>query len=193
MVSWGSLALFGGLMALGGLSQMMAQTPGVEDYSTRDKADEQKSFLFNGPVNTIEQGTALPIVLGKHMIGSTVISAGMRSSVTWKEDDDTDNHTDPFTVVLQKVNCWAFGDASQYFDLDPGVGEYTVLKYADWTLSVAKNNDSPYLFAEVYVDGSLVNYINIDDSITVTISDVTCSHTVVVYCNYSPPSSDAYE
>lgn len=193
-MSWGSLALFGGLMALGGLSQLMAQTPGVTDYSTRDEADEQKSFLFNGPVNTIEQGTALPIVIGKHMVGSTVVSAGIRSSAVFNENDNPTPYADPFTITVQKVNTWVYGDAGQYFTVSPDSGVYDdILKYSDWTITVTKTVTDSHLSAEIYVDGMSVCYINIADEISYTIYDITSSHSVVVYCKYEQLPGEDYE
>lgn len=41
------------------------------------KADEKPSFIYNGAVNVIEQGYAIPLVYGTHMTGSIVVSAGI--------------------------------------------------------------------------------------------------------------------
>lgn len=76
-VSYGSIALFGASLALGGLAQMLTPTPKVGDYSGREAADERPSFLFNGAVNTVEQGGPVPVIYGRMRVGSTVISGGI--------------------------------------------------------------------------------------------------------------------
>lgn len=42
-----------------------------------DKPDERASFVFNQAVNTIEQGGPVPLVYGRTMTGSTVLSSGI--------------------------------------------------------------------------------------------------------------------
>lgn len=61
--------------AISSVAMALAPTPGTAGGSER--ADERPSFLYNGPVNVIEQGYAVPIVYGIHMTGSVVISAGV--------------------------------------------------------------------------------------------------------------------
>lgn len=60
---------------------MMVYTALVTPGAARERAapDERTSFIFNGAVNTIEQGGAVPCVYGRTMIGSTVISAGINA------------------------------------------------------------------------------------------------------------------
>jgi predicted phage tail protein len=48
------------------------------DYDNAE-VDRAASFLFNGVVNVVEQGGAVPLVYGKHLTGSTVISVNMVS------------------------------------------------------------------------------------------------------------------
>lgn len=43
----------------------------------REAPDERASFLFNGAVNTLEQGSPVPIVYGRFRTGSVVVSAGI--------------------------------------------------------------------------------------------------------------------
>lgn len=47
------------------------------DYDDSE-LNSKKSFLFSGPTNTMEQGGAIPLVYGRMIIGSTVVSAGVR-------------------------------------------------------------------------------------------------------------------
>lgn len=55
---------------------LQALSPSV---STTDggKATEKPSFLYNGAVNVVEQGYAVPLIYGTHMCGSIVVSAGV--------------------------------------------------------------------------------------------------------------------
>jgi predicted phage tail protein len=78
-ISFGSIALAGVGIALGGVSQLLAKTPQVKGYSGREAADVNKpSFLFNGPTNTVVQGTTIPVLCGRRIrVGSVVISAGI--------------------------------------------------------------------------------------------------------------------
>ncbi len=94
----GGMALsFGATLILGGLSQMLAQTP---DTTSRGQGQglDSASYLFNGPVNTTQQGNPVPILYGRLIIGSQVVSASVQAydiaiapnpaggtnSVTWK-------------------------------------------------------------------------------------------------------------
>jgi len=69
--------------ALGGLGPLLLGVTllGVamlmsKQESTKDKK-EKKSFLFDGPINTFEQGGPVPLVYGTIRIGSIVISGGL--------------------------------------------------------------------------------------------------------------------
>lgn len=85
-VSWGasaavaSFAAFvvisvGKMVIMGAIARMMAPSPDTSQGAARP--DEKPSFIYNGAVNTVEQGYAVPIVYGIHMTGSIVISAGV--------------------------------------------------------------------------------------------------------------------
>lgn len=58
-------------------SVMQALAPSPQTASGAARADERPSFLYNGPVQVIEQGYAHPLVFGIHMTGSYVISGGV--------------------------------------------------------------------------------------------------------------------
>ena len=72
-VSYGQIALIGGLLALSGASAML--TPKVSDNS--DDKEEPTSFLISAPQNMIEQGHPVPIVIGETFTGSVMVSAGI--------------------------------------------------------------------------------------------------------------------
>lgn len=68
------LAPIGVGFALGGVSQLLAPSP----KTAKDKQkDEKTSFLFNGPVNVIQQGGCVPLAYGEVLAGSIVASAGI--------------------------------------------------------------------------------------------------------------------
>jgi predicted phage tail protein len=62
--------------AAGGITQLMTKSPKMGNYQAAE-ISQRPSFLFNGVVNTVEQGGPVPLVYGRHLTGSTVISAGM--------------------------------------------------------------------------------------------------------------------
>ncbi len=67
----------GAVMALGGVVQMLA--PQQVGQSSRDDANNAASYNFNGAVNTTAQGNPVPILYGRMIVGSAVISAGIYS------------------------------------------------------------------------------------------------------------------
>ena len=62
-------------MALGGVSQMLS--PQQRGLSANDGPDNGASYNFNGPVNTSAQGNPVPVLYGRMIVGSAVISAGI--------------------------------------------------------------------------------------------------------------------
>ena len=64
---------FGASLILGGLAQMLAKNP----QSTLP--NNSASYLFNGPVNTTTQGNPVPILYGRLIIGSQVVSASVQA------------------------------------------------------------------------------------------------------------------
>lgn len=64
-------------MALGGISMLLApKQPGLE---TRTDTENEASYAFGGPVNTIQQGAPVPAFWGEREVGGAVISASMTS------------------------------------------------------------------------------------------------------------------
>jgi predicted phage tail protein len=66
------LGYLGTALLLGGASMMLA--PDVPDGTSAEKAE---NYLFSGPVNTIKQGSAIPLVYGRAIVGSSTISASV--------------------------------------------------------------------------------------------------------------------
>ena len=72
---WGVVGAVGISLALGGVAQMLTKAPAGLDSS--DKADNSPSYSFNGPVNTQAQGNPVPLLYGRLIVGSAVLSAGI--------------------------------------------------------------------------------------------------------------------
>lgn len=72
---WGTVGALGISMAISGVAQMATKQPIGLDAS--DKADNQPSYSFNGPVNTQAQGNPVPLLYGRMIVGSAVLSAGI--------------------------------------------------------------------------------------------------------------------
>lgn len=73
-INTSTIAMFGVAMALSGASQLLTPKQRKQANTSQEK---QPSFVFNGAVNTVEQGGCVPLIYGRTMVGSTVISAGM--------------------------------------------------------------------------------------------------------------------
>ena len=70
------VGLAGGALILGGVAQLISPTPEIAQGSDTQQ-DPRKSFSFSGIQNTSRAGTPVPIVYGKTLTGSVVISAGI--------------------------------------------------------------------------------------------------------------------
>lgn len=69
-ITWGNIAMFGAAMALTGIASLLSPMP--EMPKPRDR---NESFLFQGPMNTSEQGPPVPLVYGRMRVGSVLVSA----------------------------------------------------------------------------------------------------------------------
>lgn len=70
------VGLVGGALVLGGVAQLISPTPEIPQGPDTNQ-DPRKSFSFSGIQNTSRGGTPVPIVYGKTLTGSVVISAGI--------------------------------------------------------------------------------------------------------------------
>ena len=64
-------------LVLAGAAAML--TPEVEDGGGAEAAE---NYLFNGPINTVKQGGAVPLVYGRAIVGSTTISGSLFSQTS---------------------------------------------------------------------------------------------------------------
>jgi predicted phage tail protein len=65
-------------MALGGVAQMLAPMPSANS-GNESNLNNQPSYSFNGAINTTAQGHPVPIGYGRLIIGSAVISGGLKA------------------------------------------------------------------------------------------------------------------
>ncbi|MDC7814434.1 tail assembly protein [Pseudomonas sp. BLCC-B112] len=64
-------------MLAGGVIQMLS--PQAKGLGTQDAPNNRPSYSFNGAVNTSVQGNPVPLLYGRMIVGSSVISAGIYS------------------------------------------------------------------------------------------------------------------
>ncbi|PYY88085.1 tail assembly protein [Pseudomonas sp. TKO26] len=64
-------------MLAGGVIQMLS--PQAKGLGTQDSPNNRASYSFNGAVNTSVQGNPVPLLYGRMIVGSAVISAGIYS------------------------------------------------------------------------------------------------------------------
>lgn len=69
------LMYMGAALMVGGIIQMLS--PQQAKISTADSSANGASYNFNGPVNTTAQGNPVPLLYGRMIVGSAVISAGI--------------------------------------------------------------------------------------------------------------------
>ncbi|QIG76096.1 tail assembly protein I [Rhizobium phage RHph_I4] len=69
-LTYGNLAVLGLGMIAAGVTQMLTKKP-----KNDDKKDD--SFMLDGQLNVTEQGGPVPLIYGRTMVGSVLISAGL--------------------------------------------------------------------------------------------------------------------
>lgn len=75
--SGGTTLAAGVAMVAGGVIQMLS--PQAKGLGTQDTPNNRPSYSFNGAVNTSVQGNPVPLLYGRMIVGSAVISAGIYS------------------------------------------------------------------------------------------------------------------
>ena len=71
---WGKVLIYlGGAIAAG--EYLASQIPSIPD--TEHLETGQRRTLFSGPVNSVAQGGAVPLIYGRTRVGSTVVSGGI--------------------------------------------------------------------------------------------------------------------
>lgn len=69
------LAGFGAMMILGGIYQCFVKSPSYGNTNT--SVAQNASYTFNGPANVTRQGVARPLVFGRFICGSVILSSDM--------------------------------------------------------------------------------------------------------------------
>lgn len=72
-----SLIASGIASAVSGVVQLLSPQP--KGMKSGDRPDNQPSYVFNGAVNTQAQGNPVPVLYGRMIVGSAVISAGIHA------------------------------------------------------------------------------------------------------------------
>ena len=71
-----AIGSLGAALVLGGVSQLLSPVPKVAQ-GVDTQSDPRKSYSFSGIQQTSRQGVPVPVVYGKTLTGSVVISAGV--------------------------------------------------------------------------------------------------------------------
>jgi predicted phage tail protein len=71
-----ALSVVGASLVLGGVAQLLSPVPKVAQ-GVDTQSDPRKSYSFSGIQQTSRQGVPVPVVYGKTLTGSVVISAGV--------------------------------------------------------------------------------------------------------------------
>jgi len=72
------MQMYGAMLILGGIAEKLAPKPQIDNY-TDANVNAKPSKIFNGTINTRTQGGPVPLLFGKFICGTTVVSAGVRS------------------------------------------------------------------------------------------------------------------
>lgn len=86
----------GASLVLSGVSQLLTPTP--KRLEPPEPPDKRQSFLFSGVQNVTEQGHPVPLVFGRMMVGSVVVSAGLESGKILQTTPTADN---PLGLVVK--------------------------------------------------------------------------------------------
>ena len=76
-ITYGGIAAFGTMLALGGLSMMFAPSPKVP---TNDERERNTSYILGQPQNTQEQGVVVPVTYGTDLVGSITVSSDLTTA-----------------------------------------------------------------------------------------------------------------
>lgn len=72
-----STYIMGGTMILGGVVALLSPIPKAS--KNKDRPENAPSYVFNGAVNTQAQGNPVPLLYGRMIVGSAVVSAGINA------------------------------------------------------------------------------------------------------------------
>ena len=103
---FGSIALGLGLLGI----LMLISSAFAPDEDERGDPAERPSFLFDGAVNSNEQGVAVPIVYGRMRTGSVIVYGGLVSErIIRTGDNKTAADAQQFTLITKPALKSSFG------------------------------------------------------------------------------------
>lgn len=76
-ISYGTIAMFGASLLLGGIAEMLTPTPELSGGGTPASVDPKASFIFNGAENIVAQGVPVPVIYGEVETGSVVMAVSL--------------------------------------------------------------------------------------------------------------------
>jgi len=79
-VSFGTMALLGASMVFMGVAGLLTQPVAADtkqNATDTARPEDRPSFMFNGVTNNTQQGGPVPLVFGRHLVGSVVVSGGI--------------------------------------------------------------------------------------------------------------------
>lgn len=79
-ITYGTIALMGAGLLLGGLSMLLTPTPKMD--TAKDDEGKATSFTFSGPIGTLDEGHVVPLIYGEIIAGSATIASDIRNGVT---------------------------------------------------------------------------------------------------------------
>lgn len=72
-----ALIYAGAGMVINGVATLLTGPPGSP--GSLEKTENKRSYIFNGPANVAAQGGPIPVIYGRMIVGSTIISAGIEA------------------------------------------------------------------------------------------------------------------
>jgi predicted phage tail protein len=122
----------GASLVLGGVAELLAPTP---KSFNRDERDPTASNVFSGVANVSRAGIPLPIVYGETVVGSVVVSLGVRAKKDDdSEDEDEDEDFTPTTAYARIVDVLSEGGIEGFPSargFDRGTEEHDTLAQKD--------------------------------------------------------------
>lgn len=117
-------------MILGGVAAYLSQPPGMDQNDA--KADQKKSYAFDGPENTVAEGGPVPVVYGLVETGSTVGSMGIyvEEYSAWLDNEGEGYHIErPHYETLRYFNSAVGGTGvvvNDVIEVQEGTAPYTL-------------------------------------------------------------------
>lgn len=181
-ISYSSMAMMGGLMMLGGISQLMAKSPEGKDAKGEDS---RNSFLLGGTPNVTEQGACLPVQFGRVRSSGIVVSAGLSVEQinTWDGNVPAAGESSGGVSWYDMVAVLATVNSSQMGTIKPDGGK----SYRAGTDAFYSITASPGCsISDVKVDGSSVGAVS---SYTFTnIQKTSGDYDHTIHVTFSGPS-----